>query len=292
MVEHARRRHERGHSGDAPGCVSERIDRVARLELIGRRVVAAGQHAPPETGTLGEQVHPCHRVPEVAVPVVHQRHEGVEVGRPRRVDRAAAGLDAQQSDRRLEDDAGQTHPAHGRPEQVRPYVRRELGCRPVGEQQRQPPHVVAERAVDVMVLAVDVAGDRPADGHVSGSGGNRHEVPTRHEDGEQVVEADPGGDRGRRDDVVDDDVLHPVGEADHHSAAVLRRVAVGPPETPGDAAARREVLDDRRQPFDVTARPDDQLGEGRGRAAPARQHRRGSVSRHRGESLRDRTPPQ
>ena len=66
--------------------------------------------------------------------------------------------------------------------------------RAVGEQQRQPVHVAAERAVDVVVLAVDVAGDRPADGDEPGAGGDGHEEAAGHDHPQQVVDADPGAD--------------------------------------------------------------------------------------------------
>ena len=53
--------------------------------------------------------------------------------------------------------------------------------------------MTAERAVDVMVLAVDVAGDRAADGDEPGAGRDRHEEPGRHDHPQQFVDADACG---------------------------------------------------------------------------------------------------
>ena len=53
----------------------------------------------------------------------------------------------------------------------------------------RPRDVVAERPVDVMVLAVDVAGDRPADRDEPGAGRDRDEEAARHDQPQQVVDA-------------------------------------------------------------------------------------------------------
>ena len=52
--------------------------------------------------------------------------------------------------------------------------------------------MVAEGSLDVMVLAVDVAGDRTADGDEACAGGDRDEPTLRHEHPQELVDAHPG----------------------------------------------------------------------------------------------------
>jgi len=57
--------------------------------------------------------------------------------------------------------SGEAHPAAGGLEQLTIPTRRDLQRAGARRVQGQPGHVMAEAAVAVMVLAVDVTGDRP-----------------------------------------------------------------------------------------------------------------------------------
>ena len=67
----------------------------------------------------------------------------------------------------------------------------------VGSQQLHRPDVVAEAARAVVVLAVDVAGDRAADGDLPGARQHRHPQPERQRRLHQLIEADAGVDVGQ-----------------------------------------------------------------------------------------------
>ncbi len=99
----------------------------------------------------------------------------------------------------------------------------------------------AERAVDVMALAVDVAGDRAADGDEARAGRHGHEPTLRDDHPQQLVEADAGVDRDRARVGVEPDRIVARLEADHRAAAVLRRVAVRTPEAASDGAAGTDL---------------------------------------------------
>ena len=67
----------------------------------------------------------------------------------------------------------------------------------VGGQQVHRPHVVAEAARAVVVLAVDVAGDGAADGDLPGAGQHRNPQPERQRGPHQLVEVDAARRRRR-----------------------------------------------------------------------------------------------
>ncbi len=241
----------RRHGQPLPRGVRQRVHGEARWQLVDGGVLATRQDAAPEAPARGHRVDPGDRVPVVAVALVHHRQEVLEVRRPLGVDGAATRLDRQQADRGIEDHAGEAHPTDRRPEQLSALVRSRLDDRAVGEEQCQAGHVGPERSVDVVVLAVDVAGDGPADGDEAGPRGHRHEEAPRDEDLEQLVEADARRDGGRPRDRVQHGVVGVVLEAQHGAPTVLRRVAVGAPHPPDDAATSRQVLDRGPQRLDV-----------------------------------------
>ena len=183
-----------------------------------------------------------------------------------RLDRHQAGLDRDQAERGVEDDPGQSHAADRRPEQLGIVVGPDLDDGRVGEHHPQSDDVVAERPVAMVVLAVDVAGDRPADRDEPRSGRDRHEPSPRHDDRQQVVDADAGrhGDRSRG--VVDLDGIVRRAEGDHMATGVLGRIAVRTAEAAGDPAATWQVLDRRRQAVLVDG---DELERARGGTSPA-----------------------
>ena len=97
----------------------------------------------------------------------------------------------------------------------------------VGGQQVEPLHMVAEAAVAVVVLAVDVGGDGAADGGEGGArAGRRHEA-ARHERLQQVAEGNArlatSSPVGR---LEGQQPVEPLGQQ-RVAAAVERRVAIG-----------------------------------------------------------------
>src|SRR3954447_5549579 len=96
----------------------------------------------------------------------------------------------------------------------------------------------ADGAVDVMVLAVNVAGDRSPDRHEARARCDRHEEPSRHDDPQQLVDADAGADRDLAADGVESDVAGTCGDMEHQSSAVLRGVAVAASEATNQGATR------------------------------------------------------
>ena len=148
---------------------------------------------------------------------------------------------------------------------------------PSATQQGQAQHVVAERPLDVVVLAVDVAGDGPADGHEAGARRDRDEEAPGHGHAQQVVQAHPGGDGHRPGRLVDGGVEDLVLEPQHDPAAVLGRIAVRAPEPSRDAAPRRQVLHRGGERVDPPSGLGHQLGRGpRGPPPPGEQLPAGS----------------
>src|SRR5690606_8987982 len=143
--------------------------------------------------------------------------------------------------------------------------------RGTGGGQPQRPHVAAERAVDVVGLAADGAGDRPADREEAGSGGDRDGPAGRHACPQGGVEAHPGPDGGGGGGGVEADRLGPVAPLDGETAAVLGTVAVAATEAAGDQAAARRPGHRASQAVDVGAAGGDDRRRRRGRAAPAGQ---------------------
>jgi hypothetical protein len=97
--------------------------------------------------------------------------------------------------------------------------------------------VVAEAALHVVGLAVDVAADRATHADLTSAGQHRQPQAEREQRAHQCVERDAGLDLdGRRVGV------HPVdavqrGHVDHDAARVLRRVAIASPESACDHPA-------------------------------------------------------
>ncbi len=148
---------------------------VAWPQLVDPCMVAAGEHAATELASLGHQVDPGDAVAIVVVALAHCREQGIEIGKALSVHRHLAGLDRYQAECGFEDHAGEAHPANRRPEQFGIRFGPDDHLRPVGQEQGEGLDMVAEGTLDMVVLTVDIAGDRPTDGHEAGSGGDRNE---------------------------------------------------------------------------------------------------------------------
>ena len=237
---------------------------LPRRQPVERGVVAAQQHRPAQRRSAGQTVDPRDGVAVRVVATAEPGHGVVEVGRPLGVDGDVRGLDRDQAERRLGDDAGETHAAGCCPEELGVVVGPDL-VHALRRAQRDALHVVCEAAVDVMVLAVDVGRQRPAHGDVAGPGRDGDEPAAGHKQAQQGVEA-----RARLDAdhaPVEVEVEHPVerGGVDHGAAGVLGRIAVAASQAAGDRPAPARVLEDVLDVLDRVGRDD---GRGRGRGAP------------------------
>ena len=210
------------------------VPRRGRSSSVG--VVAAGQHRPPEVTAGREAVDPRHRVLVVVVAVEHARHAVVDVGRAFGVAHDPRRLDRLQLERRVGDDAGETHAAARRPERLRVGVGIERARALRRGDDPHPLDVVGERSV--AELAVDVGGDRAADRDVARPRDDHREPTQREQHAQQRVEAHAALDGdGALVDVDREDRVE-VAARQHVAAGVLRGVAVGTTQAPRDHAAR------------------------------------------------------
>ena len=160
---------------------------------------------------------------------------------------------------------------------------------PVGVTRVELGHVLAEAAVDVMVLAVDVGGDGPAHRHVAGAGGDGHEPAERDQALHEGLEADAGADGDLSGDEVGAvDGVEPGGVEDH-APGVLGGVAVAASEAAGDEPPVGRRRPTWRRPWPASTAVDvdgrDHLGGARCRPAPAAQQAAPTLAgRHRGSS--------
>ena len=159
------------------------------------------------------------------VPRLHTCHGVVEVGRPLDVDIHVRGLDRAQSHRGVEEHTGEPHAARGGPEHVGVGVGVDLGQarrRPQGEGVDEG----AEAAVVVVILAVDVGCDGPADRDVPRARRDRYEPAQGHDRSHEGVEADA---RVQRDDAggqVEGVDSSQVRHVEDQTARILGGVAV------------------------------------------------------------------
>ena len=186
-----------------------------------------------------------------------------------------------QLDRRRDDHAGQPHAADGGPEQLGlGAVRGQRADGAVRGDQVHRQHVVAEAALGVVVLAVDVRADRAADRDLPGARQHRHPPAERQGGPHERVQADAAVDDRDARVGVDRGRAGEPGHLEHEAARVLCRVAVGAAETAGDHPARAGARD---RGHHVGGRAGDgDVREGRGGAPPAVQARgRGRGAGHR-----------
>ena len=216
----------------------DELERVAAT-LLGRQVgepclVAPGQHRPAQVPAPGHRVEPGDRVEVVLIAFGHPGHQVLDVAAPVGVDQEVRGLGPLQRDRGAQHGTGQTHAADGGPEQLCGLaLRSQRADLAVGHQQIEGDHMVAEAALSVMVLAVHVGGDRPADRDLAGARQHRNPQTEGQHRPHQQIKADPGlhGHGGRLADGVEgQDPVHP-GQIHGGAAGVLGGVAVAAAES-------------------------------------------------------------
>ena len=237
-------------------------------EFVVGGMVAPGEHGPAEVRSGGDHVDPGNGVPVQVIAGLHPLEQAVEIRHPLREHQTPTRFDRQQPHGRLDDDAGQAHPADRRPPQQRVRGSGDRATSSVRQQHRHRIDVSSERAIGMMVLAVDVAGDGAADGDEPCARRHRHEEPSGHDVAQQFVEADSGADIDRARVGIEQD--RPRGEPYDRPAAVLGGIAVGPPHPPSDdPAGLRENVEEPGVEF-VSVGVDDGGRRRRG-AAPAGQ---------------------
>ena len=115
-------------------------------------------------GRLVRAVNDLKRLVEATERIIEQARQRIG-GSAERVDPHPTRLDGDETQRGVEDQPGETHATDGRPEQRSVVARPDHRGGTIGEHHRDRVEVVADRSVDVVVLAVNVAGDGTADRH-------------------------------------------------------------------------------------------------------------------------------
>ena len=136
-------------------------------------------------------VHPGHRVLVRALVLGKTGHAGVEVTCPFRVHEHGRSLYRQQPQDCLEDDAGEAHATAGGREHVAALFRAALDG-PARSCDSERVQVPADRAVQVMILAVYVARDRAAERDESRPRRDGREQPPRNKQSQELVKGHAG----------------------------------------------------------------------------------------------------
>ncbi|OIQ86447.1 hypothetical protein GALL_317100 [mine drainage metagenome] len=103
--------------------------------------------------------------------------------------------------------------------------------------------MLPEAAVDVVVLAMDVRGDRPADGHVARPRCHGYEETEGKQQPHELIEARTSLDVHLRPFDVHAENAVARRHVEHDTPGVLSGVAVAPPEPAGEHAALGRLRD-------------------------------------------------
>ena len=160
----------------------------------------------------------------------HPAHDVVEIVCPLAVHDHVSALHAQQPQGGREHHAREPHAAGRGGEEVRLVRGGDRDQISARRQELEREHVIAERAIAVVVLGVHVGGDRPAHRHVRGPGRDRNEQPLREELPGEVVDAHPRVDSHDAPAGVDFPQLGESAHGDHPSARILGGVPVAASE--------------------------------------------------------------
>jgi hypothetical protein len=141
------------------------------------------------------------------------------------------------------DEPGQTHSTHGCPEDLRIRGRRTIDRASPRYRQLDGIDVVAERAIAMVILAMNVGRHRTAEGNEACPRSHWQKPPTRHNDAQQIVQADARlGAQHPTFGIEDRDSVQPFAEK-HMPTLVEGGVAVTPSQPAGDGRlyVRREL---------------------------------------------------
>ena len=211
--------------------------------MVGERLrsdVIAGRHDAATERTSGAQtVDPCDGVAVAAVVRLQGGHQRVEVACPCRLDLEERGTRGDEVERDLGDQSGEPHPPHRGDEQW--VIWGEPVDGRIGGHERQPGHVLPDAPIVMMVLPVDISGDRTAERHHASPRGDGDEPAEGNGPPKQRIDAHPGlGADHAVHHVEVDDPRH-RGRLDDGSSGGLCSVPIGPAEpaeTEGTAGRR------------------------------------------------------
>ncbi len=145
----------------------------------GRREIAAEEDTPAQVGPTRGAIDPGDGEFMGPVGLLGEREEVAEVRETPALGLNPGTGDGAQLDFHPGDKSGQPQPAEGGGEPVGVFGRCADPSTAIRAHQFKGPDMVAEGAGAVMVLAVDIIGHRPAQGHEAGAGGDRQKPPTR-----------------------------------------------------------------------------------------------------------------
>jgi len=126
----------------------------------------------------------------------HARHQVVKINATLSVHQTESRLDLLHPQGRPHDQAGQSHATDSGPKEV--GLRGELTDRAIAAEQVHGNDMAPEAAVHVMVLPMDVRGDRSPDRHLPSTRAHRHKQPKRQQSPHQLIEACTGLDADQR----------------------------------------------------------------------------------------------
>ena len=226
-AEGERRKIERHAAGSRGGGVQAPLGWRRRL-----------QDAPAELRPAGQRVDPADRVVGLRM--------GFECGQKLVEVPDAAFAHAQgvrrhslEAQRHALDQPGQPQASESRPPERAVIGAREAPAFATRQAQIEPLEMLAEAALDVVVLAVHVVGDTAAQGGKTGTGRYRRREAQRQEGVEQCAESDARlGDEQSRVSVEGKQTVQPRGD-DGSAAAVQRNVAVASPRAECEQACLR-----------------------------------------------------
>ena len=135
---------------------------LARVRLLAERRLVVGTHEPAtaEIGAARAAIHPGHGVFVVAIRGCGQLEELIQIRKAQRVHVHVRAFDTLERDRGTGEQAGQTQAAHGGREPLGIVVRRAYERAAVRAQQLQFAYMTAECTGHVVILAVDIVGNR------------------------------------------------------------------------------------------------------------------------------------
>src|SRR5688572_27060912 len=213
----------------------------------------AKEHAAPHRGTARQAIDPS------------DRHRPARRGRLQRVDELVHARDPppflidpgrrhfRQPEGRFEDWTRESHAANRGAEQVVVFRRGARDDAPVADTNLERYDVLAEAPIAVMVLAVDIRGNHPADGHEPRSRGYWRKEAARQKHAADVIERQArfGGKQARllieRED--------PIGQARSGYLQIAwrgqSRIAIRPAETARERQVSGELLEVLRADFDT-----------------------------------------
>ena len=192
------------------------------------RLGGLGRLQDPATEPPGacQAVDPCDGIGRRAARLLEGLEESLQVGDAPFPYHDGIGRHAPEREAHGQDHAGQAQSADRRVEPLALSLRAEARHLSARQQEVDPAHLVAEAAMAIVVLPMDVVRDRTADGGVAGARAHRGDETARQEVSQQIVERHPGLAHDLAAVGVEGQDAVQARCQDHPPAAVERGVAV------------------------------------------------------------------